>query len=189
VEQSNVSGSVRDLVEGLRQGKLSRRQVVIGLATLGVTGAGVAAVMAATKRGASAQTQQHLQQHDRHIAQQVQGDVAPMMQDYAEHAVVEDPLFALPFVGKEAIAARYASEVASVPDRALEITNRVVVGGQLIVEWVATGTHTGSFLGFGGTGKAYRLSGVTVVTRGADGRIEREAHYYDAAHLRRQVEG
>jgi steroid delta-isomerase-like uncharacterized protein len=190
-KKASRPGSVEEWVAFLRQGKLTRRQVMLGLTALGVTGTGAAAVLAAThhvQQGTPAQIQQHLQRHDQHISRQMQGELEPMMRDYAEQAVVEDPLFAVPFVGRAAIAARYAAEVASVPDRTLEITNRVVAGGQLIVEWVARGTHTASFLGVGGTGGTYRISGVTVVTRGADGRIERESHYYDAADLRRQIE-
>jgi steroid delta-isomerase-like uncharacterized protein len=187
--EANDRGSVREMAEALQHGKLSRRQVVLGLTALGVTSTGAAAVVAAvTHRGTSAQIQQHLRQHDQHINRQMQGDVQQMMHDYADHAVVDDPLFAAAFAGKDAIAARYAAEVASVPDRVLQITNRVATGDQLIVEWVASGSHTGDFLGFGGTGRRYQIKGLTVVSRGADGRIVRESHYYDAADLRRQVE-
>ena len=181
--------SVRELVEALRQGKLSRRELVVGLTALGITGAGVAAIVAAaTHRGAAA-TPQHLQlqQHDQHIAHQTQGDVSGHMADYAEHAIVDDPLFDKPFEGIHAITQRFVAEVASVPDRQLTILNRVVSGNQLIVEWVAAGTHAASFLGIGGSGRTYRINGVTVVTR-ENGKIVRESHYYDTAALRAQIE-
>ncbi|HEY7835496.1 MAG TPA: hypothetical protein VIG30_18110, partial [Ktedonobacterales bacterium] len=105
--------SVRDLVEAVRAGKLTRRQLVVGLSALGLTAAGIAAIVAVATHPASAThtTQQHLQHHDQHIAKQVQGDVPNMMSDYAANAVVDDPLFAEPFVGRDAIAARYAAEV------------------------------------------------------------------------------
>jgi steroid delta-isomerase-like uncharacterized protein len=181
--------SVRDLVEAVRAGKLTRRQLVVGLSALGLTAAGIAAIVAVATHPASAThtTQQHLQHHDQHIARQVQGDVPSMMSDYAEGAVVDDPLFAAAFVGRAAIATRYAAEVASVPDRALTVLHRTVSGDQLIVEWEATGTHSQPFLGIGGAGRPYRLHGVTVVTR-RDGLIVRESHYYDTAHLRAQID-
>jgi steroid delta-isomerase-like uncharacterized protein len=182
--------TVRQLVEAMRAGRLSRRKLIAALTALGVTGAGAAAIAAATHRNAAPNTtqqRQHLLQHDQHVAHQTHGSVKPMMQDYASDAVVDDPLFSAPFVGLEAIQQRFAAEVASVPDRALTITNRCFAGEQLIVEWVATGTHMNDFLGFGGTGRAYRLTGVTVVTR-RDGKIVRESHYFDVADLRRQVE-
>jgi steroid delta-isomerase-like uncharacterized protein len=110
-----------------------------------------------------------------------------MTADYAENAVVDDPLFSRPFVGRDAIAARFAAEIASVPDRSLQVINRTVRGNQLVIEWEASGTHLNSFLGFGGTGRPYVLRGTTVTTR-INGKIVRESHYYDVAHLRGQIE-
>lgn len=183
------ANTVQDLLNGARRGKVSRRKLIIGLTGLGVTSAGAGIVAAARYRSAAAAPQhaEHLKLHDQHVANQVQGDVNTMMADYADNAIVEDPLFDQPFVGKAAIARRYAAEVASVPDRTLHITNRVVNGDTLIVEWQAKGTHVTSFLGFGGTGRSYVLSGVTIVTRNG-GKIVRESHYYSAADFRRQVE-
>jgi steroid delta-isomerase-like uncharacterized protein len=182
--------SVRQLVDAMRAGKLSRRKLIAALSALGITSAGAVAIAAVARGSAPSATRQrqHLIQHDQHVAHQTHGATKPMMQDYHNDAVVEDPLFSAPFVGLEAIERRFAAEVAAVPDRALTITNRFFAGEQLIVEWIATGTHANDFLGFGGTGRAYRLTGVTVVTR-RDGKIARESHYFDVADLRRQVEG
>lgn len=200
-ETSGKMRTVAQLEQAFRSGTLSRRALLAGLTGLGLTAGGALAVLRVLSAQASGATggahgavdpvmptpTPHIQLHDQHIKNQLGGDTGAMMADYAEHAVVEDPLFTTPFVGKEAIAARYASEVASVPDRALRVLNRVVSGDQLIVEWEATGTHMYDFLGFGGTGRGYTLRGTTVVTR-ENGKIVREAHYYDVEHLRRQVE-
>lgn len=181
--------SVQGLVESARRGKISRRRLIVALSGLGLTAAGAGAVVAAAsgRLGAKPQQRDQLKLHDQHVTHQTRGDIEHMLADYHEDAVVEDPLFDEPFVGREAIGRRFASEVASVPDRALRINNRFFAGDELIVEWEATGTHSGDFLGFGGTGRPYTLSGVTVVTR-RDGKIVREAHYYDVASLRGQVE-
>jgi steroid delta-isomerase-like uncharacterized protein len=111
-----------------------------------------------------------------------------MVSDYAEDAVVEDQLFKEAFVGQEAIAERYAAEVASVPDRSLTITSRTLRDNQLVVEWRATGTHVTPFLGVGGNGKPFSIVGVTVVERRA-GKIIRETHFFDTQDLLRQIEG
>jgi steroid delta-isomerase-like uncharacterized protein len=180
--------SVRDMIEALRRGKVSRRKLVAALTALGVSAAAAATVAAAAARqGAPSVQRQHLKLHDQHVTRQTQGHVHAMMTDYAEHAIVDDPLFDTPFVGVAAIARRYAAEVASVPDRALTIINRVVSGDQLIVEWEATGTHVADFLGVGGNGQRFAISGVTIITRDG-GKIVRESHYFDTAHLRRQIE-
>lgn len=180
--------SVRGMIEALRSGKLSRRKFVAALTALGITGAAAATVAAAAMRRPTQTAQrQHLKLHDQHVTRQTQGNVQSMMSDYAENAIVDDPLFDTPFVGRDAIALRYAAEVASAPDRTLTINNRVMSGNQLIIEWQATGTHIADFLGVGGNGQRYTLTGVTIVTR-QDGKIVRESHYFDAAHLRRQIE-
>jgi steroid delta-isomerase-like uncharacterized protein len=181
--------TVQGLVESARRGKMSRRRLIIALTGLGLTAAGAAAIAATVRARASVPAQQNdlLKLHDQHVTHQARGEIEHMAADYHEDAVVVDPLFDQPFVGKEAIARRFAAEVASVPDRALRINNRFFAGNELIVEWEASGTHAADFLGFGGTGRAYTLTGVTVVTR-QDGKIVREAHYYDVAHLRSQVE-
>ena len=189
--QGQVSKTIPEQVGMVRNHKLSRRKLIVGLTALGVTAGAAATIAAASKRPTASQPQsqqQHFQQHDQHVTSQVRGDIGGHMADYAEHAVVDDPLFNAPFVGKHAVATRFAAEVASVPNRTLRITNRVLHGNQFIVEWVAAGTHARDFLGVGLAGRSYELTGVTVVVR-EGGKIVRESHYFDAADLRRQIEG
>lgn len=181
---------IQEQLANVRSGRLSRRGFLAGITGMGVTTAGALTMLVAKSNSASAvhaQQQKHFDLHDQHVAQQVSGDIEGHVADYADNAVVEDPLFSEPFVGRAAIAHRFAAEVASVPDRSLQITNRALVGNQLVVEWIASGTHQNDFLGFGGTGKHYTMSGVTIITR-QDGKIIRESHYYSVAHLRRQIE-
>lgn len=188
-KKKETDRSIEQMVQDVRKGKISRRKLILGLTALGVTSAGAAVVASSLRNDfIPIQNQQHLQLHDTHVQNQLQGNVHNMMQDYHENAVVEDPLFAQPFTGRDAIATRYAAEVNSVPDRQLNITNRIVAGNQLIIEWEATGTHQNDFMGFGGTGKQYTLKGTTVVTR-QDGKIVRESHYYNVNDLKRQIEG
>ena len=186
-QSQQAQPTVRKLIDSARAGKVSRRKLLTGLAALGLTGAGATAVLAVTHHTAPNQ-RIHLQLHDQHVVRQTQGDVGGMMSDYAHNAVVDDPLFDKAFIGLDAIAARYASEVASVPDRVLRIVSRSVTGNTVIVEWEAAGTHMASFLGFGGTGRRYQINGVTVVTR-RNGLIVRESHFYDVGDLRRQIVG
>jgi steroid delta-isomerase-like uncharacterized protein len=180
--------SVEELVKAVRAGRLTRRQFIVGLTGLGVSGVAAVTILKSVNQPHTTPSHPHIKQHDQHITRQMQGDVHGMMADYDEHAVVDDPLFSESFVGLAAIASRYAAEVSSAPDRALQIIKRTVVGAQLVIEWEATGTHSGDFLGFGGTGRPYTLRGATVVTR-QNGKIVRESHYYDVASFRRQVEG
>jgi len=188
--------SISQLIEALQANKLSRRAFVAGAIALGVTAAGASVIASEALRRAPAassttkpKTEQHdpIQKHVQHISTQLQGDVNSHMADYADHAVVEDPLFAAAFVGKEAIAQRFAAEITSVPDRTITVLNRIVTGSQLIIEWEARGAHVAPYFGIGGNGQTYVLRGVTITTR-ENGKIVREAHFYSPDELRRQIQ-
>lgn len=191
-DEKQQATNIAEMIAALRAGRLSRRAFVAGLTALGVTAAGAAVIAASALRRAPAHaapaTHDPVQQHHQHLTSQVQGDVTGHMADYADHAVVDDPLFSAPFAGKTAIAERFAAEIASVPDRAITVLKRTQVGSQLVVEWEARGTHSASYFGIGGLGRAYVLRGTTLVTRGADGKIVRESHFFDADALRRQID-
>ena len=185
---------IPQMVDDMRAGKLSRRRLVLTLIALGISAAGVSAIVAAashpmTPKPSTAPTpqeQQHLQQHNQHISSQSKGALNELHHDYAEHAIVEDSLYDEPFVGRAAILARKSMGFAAVTNAQITMTNRVVQGNQVTVEWVATGTHTGDLPGLPASHRPYVLQGVTVVLR-EEGKIVREALYYDADDFRRQL--
>ena len=191
--------TIPTLVEHVREGKMPRRQLVKVLAALGISGAGIAAIVAATTEkkevrpadagvdGAAGATK-HLQLHDQHIEYQGKGHTSSLRQDYAEHAVVEDPMYPVPLVGRAAIMERKTLGFAAVTDAQITILQRIANGNQVTVEWQATGLHTGDLPGLPATGRSYVLHGVTVVIREED-KIVREALYYDLADLQRQLGG
>lgn len=96
------------------------------------------------------------------------------------------PRYAVPFVGRAAIIARKTLGLAATTDAKITVTNRIAIGNQVTVEWIATGIHTGDLPGLPVTGRTYTLRGVTVVIR-EEGKITREALYYDAADPYRQL--
>ncbi len=91
-----------------------------------------------------------------------------------------------PFVGKAAIMSRKGVGMAAIPDLRIQVSNRVAHGAQVVVEWTATGTHTGDFPGLAASGRPFSIRGVTVVVR-EKGKIVREAIYYDMHEVRRQL--
>jgi steroid delta-isomerase-like uncharacterized protein len=107
-----------------------------------------------------------------------------ILADYADHAVVEDPMFAEPIVGKSAIARRKLAEMNAMAAVSIEVTNRFAHGDQVVVEWVMRGRHEGDFFGYQPTGREINHRGVTVVTR-QRGKIVRETLHYDLAELHR----
>lgn len=190
--------TIPQMVADAKAGKLSRRKLVNALTAIGVSAAGVAAVVATASDTSAAKPvpavnvheniDQHLKLHDQHISHQKQGNTNAFKKDYAENAVVEDSMFSEPIIGRAAILARKDMGFAAVSDAHIEITNRIAIGNQVTVEWTATGIHTGDLPALPASGRSYTLRGVTVVIR-ENGKIVREALYYDAADLYKQLGG
>lgn len=184
--------TIPQMVEMVRAGKLPRRRLIKTLTAMGISAAGVSAVVATAatklppKVNVTEDTNMHLQMHDQHLTAQSQGNTSVLHDDYAEHAVVEDSMYEVPVVGRAAIIARKTLGFAAITDAQITITNRIAIGNQVTVEWIATGIHTGDLPGLPASGRSYTLKGVTVVVR-EGGKIVREALYYDAADLYRQL--
>ncbi len=187
--------TIPQMVEEVRAGKMARRQFMKRLTTMGITAAGIGAIVAASSSSAATASLQvhtadhaakHIQLHDQHLTHQSQGNASELHNDYAEHAVVEDSMHAQPFVGRTAIMTRKNLILAAASDAAITVTNRIVHGNQVTAEWVATGSHTGDLPGLPASGRPFTLRGVTVVIR-HDGKIVREALYYDVGELHRQL--
>jgi steroid delta-isomerase-like uncharacterized protein len=188
--------TIPEMVDEVRAGKMQRRQFMKRLTLMGISAAGVGAIAAAaasrqfaTKsvpQGNLQDAVDHLRRHDEHLANQSQGNVDQLYNDYAEHAVVEDSMYPHPFVGRSAIMSRKSAGIAAIPRLKINVTNRIVHGNQLTVEWVASGTHSGDYPGIAATGRSFSIPGVTVVVR-QNGKIVRESLYYDMQEVRRQL--
>lgn len=187
---------IPQMVEDVRAGKMPRRQFMKRLTAMGLTTAGIGAIVAAASSASDAATPQHLhhdtpatqhiQQHDQHLAHQSTGNTSQLQHDYAAHAVVEDSMYAQRLVGRDAIMARKNVIMTAASDAQITITNRVVHGNQVTAEWIATGRHTGDLPGLPASDRIFTLRGVTVVIR-EHGKIIREALYYDVGELHRQL--
>ena len=208
--------SVEALVEQYERKTLPRGRFMALAAGIGVTASGVAAMLASmdskTARAAaprpagavSQASQQHLAAHDAHLQTQgattqsgsatghTQLDAARkqalerLLDDYADDAVVEDPLNHAPVSGKEAIAQRKLEEMLSMRNVTLTVNNRFPHGNQVIAEWVMRGTHVGPYKGYAATNREITLNGVTVVTR-QNGKIVKESIFYDVDTLIAQL--
>jgi steroid delta-isomerase-like uncharacterized protein len=188
--------TIPEMVDQLRAGTMQRRHFLRRLAFIGISAAGSGAIVAAVASHQFApatvtqayanDTANQLRRHDEHLVNQSQGKLNELQHDYAEHAVVEDSMYAQPFVGRAAIMARKSEGMAALAGMQIAVTNRIVAGNQLTVEWVASGTHSGDYPGLPATGRAFSIPGVTVVVR-EQGKIVRESIYYDRAEVLRQL--
>lgn len=188
--------SIPELVDELRAGKMSRRQFIQTLTGIGLSAAGITAIVVAATRSFHgnplAQTgdkegpARHIEQHEKHLQYQASGNSGALQNDYAEHAIVEDSLYAEPFVGLAAIMARKNVGFVALADFKIDVQKRVARGNEVIVEWVASGKHNGDLPGMPATGRAFSMNGVTVVVR-EHGKIVRESLFYDVAAFRSQI--
>jgi len=96
-----------------------------------------------------------LQQHDQCLTAQIQCDVSGLLAYYVPDAVIADPLFSQLFAGIVAITKRFIVEVVRAPKRSFAVMNPALVGGPLVVEWLAIGTHESPFLDVRGNGQQY----------------------------------
>lgn len=182
------------MVDEVRTGTMARRDFMKKLTTMGITTVGISAIIAsistssasAVETLADGQAAQHLQHHDNHLRHQARGNLHALNQDYAENAIVEDSMRSKPFIGRAAIMDRKNIITSAASEAKISITNRIVTGNQVTAEWVATGIHTGDLPGLPASGRPFSIHGVTVVIR-HEGKIVREALYYDVNQLYRQL--
>ncbi|HLJ36073.1 MAG TPA: ester cyclase [Ktedonobacteraceae bacterium] len=188
--------TIPEMVDDVSKGKMDRRTLIKRLTLMGLSVAGAAAIGAVAGRQIASNaaqpahgdsnSQQHIQNHDQHLAHQSTGNIQKLQHDYHADAIVEDSMYAAPFVGHAAIMARKSAGFAAMPDVQIQVTNRVVRGDQLTVEWVASGTHIHDYPGLPASGRSFSIPGVTVVVR-QNGKIIRESLYYDMAEVQRQL--
>ncbi|HWZ20516.1 MAG TPA: ester cyclase [Ktedonobacteraceae bacterium] len=186
--------SLPQMVDEVRAGRMPRRAFMKQLTTMGITTVGISAIVASISTSSTSTTAaladnnaaQHLQHHDNHLRHQARGNLHALNQDYAENAIVEDSMHPQPFIGRAAIMERKNIITSAASDAKITITNRIVTGHQVTAEWVATGVHTGDLPGLPASGRPFSIHGVTVVIR-HEGKIVREALYYDVNQLYRQL--
>ncbi len=184
-------------LDEVRLGKLTRRSFAKMLTSFGLTAVGVGAIIATSEIPVAPTIQKvvkadereeyNLHLHDKHLVHQSNGDAQSLTNDYAPHAIVEDSMHAEPLVGRAAIMEHKSARMAAVSGANITVKNRIARGEQVIVEWTASGTHTGDLYGLAATGRNYTLHGVTVVIR-HEGKIVRESVYYDPTEFRKQFE-
>jgi steroid delta-isomerase-like uncharacterized protein len=182
------------MVDNVRAGKMERRAFMKKLTTMGISTAGIGAIVASISTSSTSEAtaladthdSQHIEHHDNHLRHQARGNLHALQHDYAENAIVEDSMYEKPLNGRAAIMERKNVITSAASDAKITVTNRIVTGNQGTAEWVATGIHTGDLPDLPASGRPFSIHGVTVVVR-HEGKIVREALYYDVKHLYKQL--
>ena len=105
---------------------------------------------------------------------------------FTEDCVLEDVTFGVATRGKQELRDFASGAFAGVPDLKFDLTSRFATDGWGAIEWVMSGTHKGDFPGLPATGKRFSVRGSSTLEL-MGGKIRREADYWDAATLMRQV--
>src|SRR5919204_840749 len=110
---------------------------------------------------------------------------------YANDAVVQDPLYPKPLVGKTAVKKDVEDFIRALPDLRFEVTNILEKGDLGVGESRFTGTNTGPLatpMGeFPPTNKRVDMRAATYFRLDAQGLIAEERRYYDTGTLMRQL--
>jgi steroid delta-isomerase-like uncharacterized protein len=111
---------------------------------------------------------------------------------YAPNATVQDPQYAQPLEGRDAVRKDMAEFMIAFPDLHAEVRAVIENGSGYASEGVFRGTHTGPLVTPEGelppSGKPLQFSGSAFYRLDAQGRILEERRYYDLAGLFAQLD-
>lgn len=118
-------------------------------------------------------------------------DMAALVQLYAEDATMIMPGEPEPIKGREAIQKNQEAFLHAMPDFKMEFPLILYSGNYIVFEGVAQGTFTGPLASPEGdippTGKIVKVRFAFIAKVNADGLIEADRTYYDAADFMRQL--
>jgi steroid delta-isomerase-like uncharacterized protein len=113
-------------------------------------------------------------------------DLDKIVSFFTEDCVYENIPRGQTYRGKDELNAWAKGAFDAMPDFKLEVTSLFVSGEWAACEWVMTGTQTGALPDLPATGKSFSVRGATIAQL-KDGRILRNADYWDAATFLRQL--
>src|SRR5260370_12261398 len=103
-----AESTIPEMVNNVREGKMDRRKLIKTLTLMGISATGAGAIAAVAARQITANFtshpngdnngQQHLQQHEQHLAHQSTGNVQQFHHDYPQDAIFQHTLYPPPFV-------------------------------------------------------------------------------------------
>lgn len=124
---------------------------------------------------------------EEHVRLENAHDLTGVMRTFGGQASYDDEPWEDHRRGPEAVRAYYEALLAAMPDLHIEITNRHVAAGAVILEVVITGTQLGQWRGVPATGRLLRFPLCAVYTFDQGERLAGERIYYDRAGVMRQL--
>ena len=113
-------------------------------------------------------------------------DVDKIVSFFTDDCIYENLSRGQTYRGKNQLREWVKTTFEAIPDFKLDITSLFAAGDLLACEWVMTGTLSGDSSGIPITGKSFSVRGATIAQL-KDGKIQRNADYWDLATFLRQV--
>jgi steroid delta-isomerase-like uncharacterized protein len=98
----------------------------------------------------------------------------------------QDPVFPAMGSGTESLRRQIQMCRNAFPDIHVSIGNEIAERDEVVIQWLASGTHEGLFLGLEGTGKQVKVSG-TSIFRLKDGKIADQWAEWNLVSLLHQI--
>lgn len=114
------------------------------------------------------------------------GEVEKIVSLLTDDCVFENVGGGTVYRGHEELKAFARDTFASIPDFKIEVTSLFVAGDWVGAEWIQSGTYTGEVGGVAVSGKHFSGRGASIIEL-HEGKIRREALYWDALSFLRQL--
>jgi len=113
-------------------------------------------------------------------------DVEKIASFFTDDCVYDNLARGQTYSGKDELKTWAKASFDAIPDFTIDITSVFVSGDLLASEWTMTGTLSGNSPELPATGKSFSVRGATIAQL-KDGKIQRNADYWDLATFLRQV--
>jgi len=124
---------------------------------------------------------------EEHVRHENRHDLDGLLSTFGGHAVYEDAPWGERHEGLAAVRAYYQGLFRAAPDLHIEVKNRHVSAGAIVLEVVITGTHRGPWRGLPATGRHLEFPLCAIFTFDENDRMLGERIYYDRATVLRQL--
>ena len=124
---------------------------------------------------------------ERHMAAEDRQDVEATVATFTEDCYYRVPGLGIELRGREQIADWYRELFAAVPDFRNADERYYPAGDMVFFEALMEGTHTGDWVGWAPTGRTFSVPMLVRIPIAADGLLEAEIVYFDAAALFMQL--
>lgn len=122
-----------------------------------------------------------------HVRLENAHDLVGVMRTFGEQAAYDDEPWDDHRRGHEAVRSYYEGLLNAMPDLHIQITDRHVAEGAIILEVVISGTHLGHWRGVPATGRRLKFPLCGIYTFDPGGRIAGERIYYDRVSVLQQL--